>query len=650
MAPALAPTHSGLRSGADQALKIHADAAGVEKRLSTLTASAAVLKGDVAQKGSATSCRRRFWLTFFFDGTGNNMDADLVFFKHSNVARLYRAHKPTSKKDGVLSVYIPGVGTYFPEIGDKGGSTLGLGCGAMGDARLDFAVEQFDDFLNAPLKQAKSAVNAIEEINIAVFGFSRGAALARAFVAKIMEERCVFRGEKWRLKNDPWPVRFRFLGLFDTVASVGVPMSSNTTGAKEAYQGDLAGMISKRLKKYDSTRPQNLAFSITTNPGADPAPGINHGHDDWGGQLEIHRSVEDVRHFIAAHEIRNSFPLDSVSVISEGKIKKPSHFFETIYPGAHSDVGGGYAPGEGGRSFTPKESLSLIPLHHMFDCALRSGVPMLVEQKENFHEDFVIDKKLRSSYISYAKSVGSFSTLGEGITKHMALYYAWKFRLIKRKLAGDKVGMENIREQTLKFSREQASLARKVSSLEKEEMISLLSLNALTAAQEMQDNAVEGPMTANTVVVDDAKLQRAREKYRLAVQERLRVKAQLDAIPNMSEHQKFLDLYEAQLLRDARAILDRLRDRSGTIRRNHLRPHYKALLEAYENEFEKNSGLKDEKIIDFFDNYVHDSLPGFGKDATLPSDPRVVYLGGDEKYRYASVGEGNMPNTQVMIA
>jgi hypothetical protein len=38
-----------------------------------------------------------------------------------------------------------------------------------------------------------------------------------------------------------------------------------------------------------------------------------------------------------------------------------------------------------------------------------------------------------------------------------------------------------------------------------------------------------------------------------------------------------------------------------------------------------------------FDNYTHDSLAAFGKDATLPSDPRVVYFGGDEKYRYASL-------------
>lgn len=46
-------------------------------------------------------------------------------------------------------------------------------------------------------------------------------------------------------------------------------------------------------------------------------------------------------------------------------------------------------------------------------------------------------------------------------------------------------------------------------------------------------------------------------------------------------------------------------------------------------------GLKDERIFSFFEFYVHESLADFYKDSTLPSDPRVVYFGGDEKYKYA---------------
>lgn len=104
----------------------------------------------------------------------------------------------------------------------------------------------------------------------------------------------------------------------------------------------------------------------------------------------------------------------------------------------------------------------------------------------------------------------------------------------------------------------------------------------------------------------------------------------------MKNFQAQLDLYDQQLLQDAKAIRAALDGSSDQAKRGNLRPHYKVLLEAYENEYERDKGLKGEKVIGFFDNYVHDSLAGFAKDATLPSDPRVVYLGDDEKYQYAS--------------
>jgi hypothetical protein len=58
------------------------------------------------------------------------------------------------------------------------------------------------------------------------------------------------------------------------------------------------------------------------------------------------------------------------------------------------------------------------------------------------------------------------------------------------------------------------------------------------------------------------------------------------------------------------------------------------VLEAYEAEV-KGNGLRNQELFAFFDTYVHDSLAGFAQDATLPSDPRVIYIGGDEKLRYA---------------
>jgi hypothetical protein len=436
--PALQPTETSLTTGADQAGKILANQSSFSPKSSKVENAVIALRAASSQKGCSGTCAQFLWLSFFFDGTGNNRELDLELFKHSNIARLYRAHKPKNPTDGILAVYVQGVGTYFPEIGDKGGSSAGLGCGAMGEERLNFALKEFDKFLAIPLANARAPANAIKEINIAVFGFSRGAALARAFVNLIMEKRCQLRSRNWVLQNGRWPVRFRFLGLFDTVASVGAPMSLNTTGTYQAFNEDTAGMMDYRLKNFRSTRPERLAFALGGAPGADPAPGLADGHNDWGGRLKVHETVEEVRHFVAAHEIRNSFPLDSVSVMTRGRISRPAHFHETVYPGAHSDVGGGYASGEGGRSLVSTESLSLIPLRHMYNYALRSGVPMIVDWKQDNKADFDIDPMLCSCYDHYLKTVGFFTSLGDGINKHMSLYYAWRFSSIKRKQEGDK--------------------------------------------------------------------------------------------------------------------------------------------------------------------------------------------------------------------
>lgn len=635
--PALRATEQGLREGVDQAQHIVAEGPGQVPKPSPSVNVVPALKAAYAQKGGPTICRQIVWLSFFFDGTGNNRTADEGMLKHSNVARLYRAHKRNSPAEGIYSIYIPGVGTYFPEIGDDGGSALGLGCGAMGEERLNFALDQFDACLEAPLARANAPGNAIQEINVAVFGFSRGAALSRAFVNLIMERRCILRGDKWALRKGSWRVRFRFLGLFDTVASVGLPMSSNTTGLREAYSGDIAGMIAKRLKNYKATRPAALAFTASTTAGADPAPGDENGHRGWGSRLKVHETVEEVRHFVAAHEIRNSFPLDSVSVVLNGRISKPSHFYESLYPGVHSDVGGGYAPGEGAKGIRPSEKLSSIPLRHMYDFALRQGIPMLAEWTPLNKEDFDTDLQMCETCDHYLRAVGNFSSLGEGINRHMALYYAWRFRAIRRKATGDVAESKLIHVQTDRFRRSGGATAKEVENLTMREAVAKVSLNALLEAQDAQANAEVDANAPRNRAIKESDIDAARQKYDNVHAERLRAKARKDSIPDMTNFQANLDLYDRQLLADVKAIRLMLTRSGGARKETELRPYYKVLLTAYENEFEKNSGLKDEMVIRFFDSYVHNSLAGFGKDATLPSDPRVVYLGGDEKYRYAKV-------------
>lgn len=640
--PSLRPSERGLRAGVDQADEIAAEGSAVGAKVNALESlTCIVTKAGLAEE--RPTCKQRLWFSFFFDGTGNNLQADTSIFKHSNVAKLYRVHNQVDVKVGVYRIYIPGVGTYFPEIGDNGGGLLGLGTGSMGQERLDHALKEFDKYFAQHLSREKSSPSAqIVETNIAVFGFSRGAALARAFVNLMLEKRCARSDGKWKLKNSDSALRFRFMGIFDTVASVGVPMSNNTTSKIGAALSSVGFMIKDRLTSYLATRPRALAFSDNGMPGADPAPGKYDGHLDWGGRLAIDPAVEEVRHFIAAHENRNSFPVDSISILGENGITKPAHFYESVYPGVHSDVGGGYAPGEGGRSEIRAESLALVPLIHMYKHAIACGVPLrppTAWAREN-KEDFEISSALLETYNVYLKTIKPTSSLGILMNQHMAQYFAWRFRNIRNK---DRRGDESrrIAKQREIFNKGHAQIDKQIEDLKKKEALAASELNILVSRRAAYTARTYGNQAqARSSGVSDQQISDAQMKKQLAQDELLRAQARKLAHPNMESFQQMVDFYDDRLLKDVRAICGKF-SLEGSLSfykdtgKSSLRPHYQALVEAYRNEFERSKGMTDQTVMSFFDNYVHDSLAAFAQDATLPSDPRVVYLGGDAKYEYA---------------
>lgn len=581
---------------------------------------------------------------FFFDGTGNNLDADAGTLKHSNVARLYNAHAPEDKTRGIYRIYIPGVGTYFKEVGDDGGGKLGLVMGRMGDRRLDWALSQFDKLLKPHLARANSPSNRIVEVNIAAFGFSRGAALARAFVNRVISQRADVGDEGWRLRAGGAPLHVRFMGLFDTVASVGMGLSSNTTDPGAAYFGGGKWSMQVRLNapKYKDTLPSELAFAPEGKSGADPAPGYADGHQAWGGELAIPRAVEEVQHFVAAHEFRNSFPLDSVWVAADGHIDVVDHFHEVVYPGAHSDVGGGYRPGEGGRSPDALEKLSQIPLNCMYEAALARGVPLLPKTAwmEANALDFDVGTALHEHFNYYLSKLPSTTSLGDSINSQMRLYYAWRFASIRRKAAGDRSEAQRVSQARQQYSAEAKALKAQLEQLEKADSEAERAHSLAIARRQAYIQSQYGNPRLDLREYDASiKLAEAR---RAATRNRyLSEKAKADALPDMSTLHEAISMYDRQLLEDVKAIR-RVYAETGwlggaprTELRKELRPHYRALMDAYEDEYIHNRGLKDEKIFAFFEHYVHDSLSGFATDATLPSDPRVIYLGGDEKYRYA---------------
>jgi len=183
-------------------------------------------------------------------------------------------------------IYVKGAPLLSDDVAANIANTLASSGSPAAQRRM--ALRTWQDKLAAALKDRKPAV---EQINVTVFGFSRGAAEARVFVNWLFEV-CKQEGGGWTFAGIP--IRLQFLGIFDTVASVGLANLSDS--------GTLAG------------------------------------HQGWADNtLEINPAVERCVHFVAGHEVRACFPLDSVRV----KSNYPANAMEVMYPGAHSDVGGG---------------------------------------------------------------------------------------------------------------------------------------------------------------------------------------------------------------------------------------------------------------------------------------------------------------------
>ncbi|KJZ38287.1 DUF2235 domain-containing protein, partial [Pseudomonas fluorescens] len=169
-------------------------------------------------------------------------------------------------------------------------------------------------------------------LKLYVYGFSRGATAARAFVSAL-NQLLARATQSLRLLDLHLPVSVEYLGLLDTVASVGL---------------------------------------------ADIVPGAN-GHMSWadGNQQLPANLVKRCLHLVASHEQRLCFPLESIRRAQGGY---PANSVEVIYPGVHSDQGGGYPPGDQGKAIGRDDRLLLsqIALHDLYADAFAHGAPLKV--------------------------------------------------------------------------------------------------------------------------------------------------------------------------------------------------------------------------------------------------------------------------------
>jgi hypothetical protein len=453
------------------------------------------------QRDITVPCEKDIHLGFFFDGTNNNKYRDTSGYSHSNVARLYEVFpgtpagqkaptfKPRVNPDGSTApravfpdtpykassvpaedfpyyrkVYVPGVGTPMPDVGDSGTGvqrTGGLVAAMLGQIRLDWATLQLLNQVHAAIFKAPleasidmgslwqqdesaklksqspyfalpeaAAAQAIAEmvasqvtstekllgrydaerferlfkthhqhlldavkrygstkprmrkIRLSVFGFSRGAAEARAWVNMTLHR---FGGAIAGI-----PLQIDFLGLFDTVASVGLAQSTPKPFTKENFNG----------------------------------------HAAWADDryMPVPASVKRCVHLVAAFEVRGSFPLDSVC---QGN-SLPFNCKEIVYPGVHSDVGGGYPPDDQGRALGQgtagdKRKLSQISLAQMYREARMAGVPLAPESAmlDFQRTNFAIDPQLREDFNAYIAATRSGSippTNGKGEPSFASMY------------------------------------------------------------------------------------------------------------------------------------------------------------------------------------------------------------------------------------
>lgn len=374
---------------------------------------------------SCKTCPKPIWFTAFFDGTGNNYANDgrgavaRASTKYSNVAKLWQfAGYPS---DGVLprtvSRYIEGVGTPCAKVGDTGDgldNALGMAAAHKGELRIRWMLDELN-------KHVAGHMPFVSQINIAVFGFSRGATQARAFVRMLAETVAYQQGNEliWRAAGTNFKqprVVIYFLGIFDTVSSTGFGGSRAERAAPTVVTAGSAVL-----------GPYGIVLGAT-------AGGIlraidKGGHAEWAKDLRIPSYVQRCVHYVAAHEVREKFPSDSVR---EDKVL-PANCIETFYPGMHSDVGGGYPwVCQEGRT----NELSRVPLNNMFIEAWKAGVPLrpISEIMASAGELFEISPDLETAWNAYmvqgeAKGVGAPPASGRLETQviwHMNRYYQWR--------------------------------------------------------------------------------------------------------------------------------------------------------------------------------------------------------------------------------
>ncbi|KZV61060.1 hypothetical protein PENSPDRAFT_678653 [Peniophora sp. CONT] len=315
-------------------------------------------------------------LVLCFDGTGDQFDAD-----NSNIVQLFQMLRKDNPSQQLV-YYQAGIGTYTsPAVATQRMANL--------EKLVDMAIAKD---LNAHVMSGYEFLMQNYEANdkICIFGFSRGAYTARALAGMLHKvgllPRCNHQQvpfayamfarddpEGWRqsiafkkaFSND---VGIDFLGVFDTVASVGIIpkrlpfVQSNNCIRFFRHAISLDEHRAKFKANHYQRTPDDQIHGAAGMPPSNPhrRPRIHRNH-------LYHHPESSQAHGLAAKEDEHMDENDFDEREGVNGSRWETNVKEVWFAGVHCDVGGGSVPNG------TRHSLARIPLRWMIREAFLAG-------------------------------------------------------------------------------------------------------------------------------------------------------------------------------------------------------------------------------------------------------------------------------------
>ncbi|PIT49567.1 T6SS phospholipase effector Tle1-like catalytic domain-containing protein, partial [Snodgrassella communis] len=205
-----------------------------------------------------------------------------------------------------------------------------------------------------------------------------------------------------------------------------------STGSAQQNNAGKPAFIYLKLRGIPISIEMAGLFDTVANVGMSPLVSMISGHFSWAhGTMSLERAaaarfVKNCYHFVAGHEQRKSFSVESICIDGGYPHGGGGEFREYTYPGVHADIGGGYPPGEQFKSnFGMGHVVAQIALHDMYARCWQHGMPMLIWAK---HPQLVAQMKktprfkLKNYEIMNSDTRKEFDTQPEMVTR----FNAWR--------------------------------------------------------------------------------------------------------------------------------------------------------------------------------------------------------------------------------